>query len=89
VESDAASSVVRQWVIVIEGYGDKVLPIEIPKTAVTSTASAEFGTVYDLPRGSMNAKTFARARDAYDRMCELVEQQVRAVWASQLSQMGV
>ncbi len=84
--SDAASTVVRQWVI--EGYGDKVLPIEIPKTAVTATASAEFGTVYDLPRGSMNAKTFARARDAYDRMCELVEQQLGAVWASQMAQLG-
>lgn len=83
--SDAASSVVRQWVI--EAYGDKVLPIEIPKTSVAATASAEFGTVYDLPRGAMNAKTFARARDAYDRMCELVEQQVQAVWASQLTQL--
>ncbi len=82
--SDAASSVVRQWVL--EGYGDKVLPIEIPKTAVAATASAEFGTVYDLPRGSVSSKTFARARDAYDRMCELVEQQIRAVWARQLSE---
>lgn len=84
--SDAASSVVRQWVL--EGYGDKVLPIEIPKTAVTATASAEFGTVYDLPRGSMNARTFARARDAYERMCELVEQQVEAVWAGRLLRAG-
>lgn len=84
--SDAASSVVRQWVF--EAYGEKVLPIEIPKTAVTATASAEFGTVYDLPRGSLNAKTFGRARDAYDRMCEVIEQQVEAVWASQLAEMG-
>lgn len=82
--SDAASSVVRRWVL--EGYGDKVLPIEIPKTAVAATASAEFGTVYDLPRGSVNSKTFARARDAYDRMCELIEQQIEAVWARQLSE---
>ncbi|WP_198321081.1 AAA family ATPase [Azohydromonas aeria] len=88
VESnDAASTVVRQWVL--EGYADKVLPIEIPKTAVTATASAEFGTVYDLPRGAMNTKTFARARDAYDRMCELVEQQIQAVWATQLEQLAV
>lgn len=85
--SDAASSVVRQWVF--EAYGEKVLPIEIPKTAVTATASAEFGTVYDLPRGSLNAKTFGRARDAYDRMCEVIEQQIEAVWASQLAEMGV
>ena len=63
-----------------------MLPIEIPKTAVAATASAEFGTVYDLPRGSVNSKTFARARDAYDRMCELVEQQIEAVWARQIAE---
>lgn len=80
--SDAASSVVRQWVI--EGYGEKVLPIEIPKTSVTATAAAEFGTVYDLPRGAMHSKTLGRARDAYDRMCELIEQQIEAVWAQQI-----
>lgn len=84
--NDAASSVVRQWIL--EGYGDKVLPIEIPKTAVTANASAEFGTVYDLPRGSMDARTFARARDAYDRMCELVEQQIEAVWAREIEELG-
>lgn len=84
--SDAASSVVRQWIL--EAYGDKVLPIEIPKTAVTATAAAEFGTVFDLPRGSMSAKTFSRARDAYDRMCELIEQQIVAVWANQVGKTG-
>lgn len=84
--SDAASSVVRQWIL--EAYGDKVLPIEIPKTAVTATAAAEFGTVFDLPRGSMGTKTFSRARDAYDRMCELIEQQIVAVWANQVSNTG-
>ena len=36
----------------------------------------------------MNAKTFARARDAYDRMCELIEQQIVAVWAMQVEQLG-
>jgi len=85
--SDTASSVVRQWVL--EGYGDKVLPIEIPKTAIAATASAEFGTVYDLPRGSVNSKTFSRARVAYDRMCELIEQQVEAVWARQVAERQV
>ena len=84
--SDSASSVVRQWVM--EGYGDKVLPIEIPKTSVAATASAEFGTVFDLPRGAMNSKTFGRARDAYERMCELLEQQVEAVWAAQRHSQG-
>lgn len=85
--SDSASSVVRQWVM--EGYGDKVLPIEIPKTSVAATASAEFGTVFDLPKGAMNSKTFGRARDAYERMCELLEQQIEAVWAAQRHSQGV
>lgn len=87
VESaDSASSVVRQWVM--QGYGDKVLPIEIPKTSVASTASAEFGTVFDLPRGAMNSKTLSRARDAYERMCELIEQQIESVWAAQKQSYG-
>lgn len=81
--NDAASSVVRQWVL--EGYGDKVLPIEIPKTAVAAASSAEFGTVYDVTRGAMNTRTLNRARDAYDRMCALVEQQIEAVWAGQVA----
>ncbi len=88
VEStDTSHGVVAGWIL--QAYGDKVLPIEIPKTAVTTAASAEFGTVYDLPRGSMNSRTFARARDAYDRFCELIEQQLEAVWAAQLEAMEV
>lgn len=85
--SDTASTVVRQWIM--EAYGDKVLPIEIPKTSVTSTAAAEFGTVYDLPKGSIGSKTYARARDAYDRFGALVEQQIQAVWAKQIDSLGV
>ncbi len=81
--SDTASSVVRQWIM--EAYGDKVLPIEIPKTSVAATAAAEFGTVYDIPKGTVSAKTYARARDAYDRYCTLVEEQICAVWAKQVN----
>lgn len=88
VEStDAASSIVRQWVL--EGYTEKVLPIEIPKTAVTATAAAEFGTVTAICAGfDEHQDAFARARDAYDRMCELIEQQIEAVWANQVEQFG-
>lgn len=81
--NDAASSLVREWIT--KGYAGKVLPVEIPKTSVTATASSEFGTVFDLPRGSVSTKTFARARDAYNRMCELIEQQIRDVWALQVN----
>ena len=40
---DAASNIVRQWIG--STYAEKVLPVEIPKTAVTATSSVEFGTV--------------------------------------------
>lgn len=82
--SDTASSIVRQWVL--EGYGDKVLPIEIPKTSIAASSSAEFGTVFDMAPGSANSRTVARAKDAYNRMCELVEQQIEAVWERQLQE---
>ena len=87
VESnDTASSVVRQWIM--EAYGDKVLPIEIPKTSVAASAAAEFGTVYDVDRSTVAAKTYDRARNAYDRYCSLVEEQIRAVWEKQVAELS-
>jgi chromosome partitioning protein len=82
VESDSsATTVVRQWVL--EAFGEKVLPVEIPKTAAAATASAEFGTVYDLHRGSIDSKTFTRAKTAFDGLCSVIEHQIEAVWATQ------
>lgn len=82
--ADVASDVVRGWIAAT--YGEKVLPVEIPKTAVTSSSSAEFGTVYDINRYEGNMKTYSRARDAYDRVNDLVEISVRNAWQSQLSE---
>jgi chromosome partitioning protein len=79
--ADAASKVVRQWIG--QTYAEKVLPVEIPKTAVTGVTSAEFGTVYDVSKYDGNAKTFKRARDAYDSFVGHVEGSVRSVWARQ------
>lgn len=79
--SDAASSVVRTWIAAT--YAEKLLPVEIPKTSVTSSSSAEFGTVYDISRYDGNMKTYKRARDAYDRFAELVEESIRSSWLSQ------
>lgn len=81
--SDAAASVVRQWISAT--YAEKVLPVEIPKTTVTSNASAEFGTVYDVSKYDGSATTYRRAREAYDRVTELVEQSVQAYWAKTVS----
>jgi chromosome partitioning protein len=80
--ADAAASVVREWIAAT--YAEKVLPVEIPKTAVTASSSAEFGTVYDVTKYEGSAKTYNRAREAYDRVTELVEQAIVAVWARAL-----
>jgi chromosome partitioning protein len=79
--SDAASSVVRTWIAAT--YAEKLLPVEIPKTSVTSSSSAEFGTVYDISKYDGNLKTYKRARDAYDRFADLVEESIQGSWAGQ------
>ncbi|MDQ8001585.1 MAG: AAA family ATPase [Pseudomonadota bacterium] len=80
--ADAASTVIRQWIG--QTYAEKVLPVEIPKTAVTGVASAEFGTVYDVSKYDGNARTFKRARDAYDSFVKQIEGSIHAVWARQM-----
>jgi chromosome partitioning protein len=76
--SDTVSSVVRQWIA--STYAEKVLPVEIPKTAVASATSVEFGTIYDVQRYEGNAKTYRRAREAYDRFAELIQESMLQVW---------
>ncbi|WP_371436160.1 ParA family protein [Polaromonas sp.] len=79
-QSDVVSAAVRQWIV--QAYGEHVLPIEIPKTSIAATASAEFGTVYDMERGSAQPRTLKRARDAYDRFVDHVSFQLSGIWAS-------
>ena len=81
--ADVSSSMVREWIQA--SYADKVFPVEIPKTSVTVTASTEFGTVYDITRYEGNMKTYRRARDAYDRVADLVEQAVVISWHQQIA----
>jgi chromosome partitioning protein len=78
---DTASGLVREWIQAT--YAEKVLPVEIPKTAVTSMTSAEFGTLYDIAKYDGSMRTYKRARDAYDRLTDLIEQSVQSSWASQ------
>lgn len=80
--ADAATNVIRQWIG--QTYAEKVLPVEIPKTAVTGVTSAEFGTVYDVSRYDGSARTFKRARDAYDSFVGHIEGSIRAAWARQV-----
>ncbi|PXW93412.1 chromosome partitioning protein [Sphaerotilus hippei] len=80
--TDPASNVVRQWIG--QTYAEKVLPVEIPKTAVIGVAAAEFGTVYDVSKYDGAARTLKRARDAYDNFVGQIEASIRAVWAKQV-----
>ena len=77
-QADAASPAVRAWIQAT--YGEFVLPVEIPKTSVTSNKSAEFATVYDVQKYDGSAKTYKRAVDAYDRFVDLVEESVVEAW---------
>lgn len=79
--NDASSSIVRQWISA--AYADRVLPVEVPKTALTAGASAEFGTVYDTDPSSISSRTYRRAFDAYERVVDLVEQQIEIAWKRQ------
>lgn len=81
--TDVSSTMVREWITAT--YSDKVLPVEVPKTTVTVAASAEFGTVYDITRYEGNLKTYRRAREAYDRVVDLIEQSIVVSWAQQIS----
>ena len=76
--SDPAAPAVRAWIQAT--YGEYMLPVEIPKTMVTSNKAAEFATVYDVQRYEGAAKTYKRAVDAYDRFVELIEESIVATW---------
>lgn len=78
--ADPAMPAVRQWIQAT--YGEYMLPVEIPKTSVTSNKAAEFATVYDVQKYEGAAKTYKRAVDAYDSFVELVEQSIVGAWAS-------
>ena len=80
---DSTPATLRDWIN--KTYEGKVLPAEIPKTTVANSSSAEFGTVYDVAKYEGSQKTYKRARDAYERVAELMEEIIRASWRSQLA----
>lgn len=80
-QSQASTPVVRDWIK--DTYESLVLPVEIPITTVTSAASAEFGTVYDISKYEGSLRTYQRAREAYDRVAEIIDQELVDLWNSQ------
>ena len=85
--NDIATNVVREWISA--AYGSKVLPVEIPKTATAASASAEFGSIYDMRSGSASGRTIKRAMDAYDQFVEIVESQMVGAWLRQVPDVQV
>jgi chromosome partitioning protein len=77
---EPATPAVRQWIQAT--YGEFLMPVEIPKTTVTSNKSAEFATVYDVQKYDGAAKTYKRAADSYDQFVELIEQSINQAWAT-------
>ena len=84
--NDSAAALVREWIT--ESYGKHVLPVEIPSTAAAKTAAAEFGTVYDSTVAQQSARTYRRAYEAYDRLVEIMEDQLHRVWQAQVTVIG-
>lgn len=82
--SDSTATVVRDWIG--QTYEGKVMPIEIPKTAVVASAAAELGTAYDIGKYDGNPRTYKRAIEAYDKVTDLVEQLIQATWRRMIGQ---
>lgn len=83
--NDVAVGAVREWIS--SAYGALVLSVDVPKTALTANASAEFGTVYDVDTSTINARTYHRAYDAYERVVDLLEDQIYNIWQRRTGKM--
>jgi chromosome partitioning protein len=81
---EATTRPVREWIQTV--FGGKVLPTEIPLTTVTSGKSAEFGTAFDIGRYEGDARTYKRAREAYEALALAIEEQVVEFWDRQLAE---
>ncbi len=75
----AAASIVKDWII--RTYGRYALPVEIPRSEVTSVGALQFGSVYDIDRYDGAAKTYAKVRDAFDKFVEMIDQSIMSsIW---------
>jgi chromosome partitioning protein len=79
--ADSISVAVQGWID--QAYAPRVVPHPIPKTSIAATASASFGSVYDMDATTSQAKTLARARDAWDQLTDYVDNQIAGIWEYQ------
>lgn len=84
--NDVTTRPIREWIATV--YGGKLMPIEIPLTAVTTSAASEFSTVFDITNYDGDARTYKRAREAYELLALAVEESIRMVWNHRQQQQG-
>ncbi len=86
VPGDATGRGVQE--MIQAAYAEKVFPVEILKTVVAEAAAAEFGTVYDIVKYEGDARTYQRARDAYDWVNDRLDQILVQCWQRRISDAG-
>lgn len=79
IPNKPSAHICRDWII--KTYGDHVLPVEIPETALAMTTSTEFSTVYDMPNWEGSADAYRRICDPYDRLVDIVDQKTCHLWS--------
>lgn len=67
------------------GYRDFLSKSEIPDTGAANVAAMKLQTVYDISKYTGSHRTYARARDAYDRVIDEIDHLTRKkVWGESL-----
>ena len=80
--NESTTKAVREWIQTV--YGGRVLPVEIPMTTVASSQVNQFATAFDITKYEGDARTYKRAREAYENMALAVEESIGLAWERQL-----
>lgn len=71
----AHSAIVLDWMKSV--YRHYLSSTEIPVTSAVSVSGIQLGTIYDIARYTGSSRTYLRARQAYDRLVDEVDQLTR------------
>lgn len=79
----STTAAMMEWLRTV--YGPEMMPAEIPLSTVVSHAGARFGSIYDMDSFPGAAKTYKRAREAYDELATRVDDLTRLyTWSKPL-----
>jgi chromosome partitioning protein len=81
---NTSTGIVRNWIM--SAYGKMVMPVEIPLSSVTTSKSAEFGSIFDVSKYAGDRRTYTRIREAYDKFADLIDTEIVAAWARQVGE---